>query len=234
MKRGLQSEKAQEELLEIAHRRGHVQHYVHRTGNLCEFTIMCPGLVCFVTAVRLLKLSSTPEDILHEYAAVIGQLRFIASSPAVSRELWLRTPRGAWRFFRISDDGILEIDRHGMPLANGTGPVMNAESAAAEGKRMVPDPAFPGRRTSADDRQLPAVRGPVPEKDPAPGTEHPVHAAEKAGGPWSAPVAIISPVNNPGSPGEPDLSEFPKVNLELFRVFMRQRERQKKSQCPAE
>jgi hypothetical protein len=67
---------------------------------------------------RLDRLTVTPEDILHDFAAEITLLRFIVSTPGVSRELWLRTPHGAWRFFRVLDDGIIELDRDGKVLEN--------------------------------------------------------------------------------------------------------------------
>lgn len=98
MSRGPEPVRAKEEALPIAGKRGLVQRYRHAAGTICDFTIMSPGLVSFVWAMRMLRLSCSPLDILHEFGRAIDQLRFIASSPAISRELWLRTPRGAWRF----------------------------------------------------------------------------------------------------------------------------------------
>ena len=256
MSRGPEPQKAKEESLEIAGRRGHVQRYMHRKGNLCEFSIMCPGIVCFVTAMRLLKLSSTPEDILHDYAKVIGQLRFIASSPAISRELWLRTPRGAWRFFRVLSNSIIELDCSGMPLANGAGPVsecpastivitvpvpgaglkngQNGPMTAAGIPRNENDPVELNRKPSADNvPTLQSAPVPEPEKDPAPLSRTAGPVAENAGNTGSAPAPITDLANNPGNPEETDTSRFPGINLELIRRFMRWRkERQKKDRGP--
>jgi hypothetical protein len=163
--RGPKPLRAQEESLSLAERRGLVMRYQQRRGNICDFSIMSPGLVCFVCAMRLVKLSSTPEDILHDSAPAIGDLRFIASSPAISRELWLRTPRGAWRFFRVLDDSILELDCYGMPLVNGTGPVKNLLPAAGAGMPGTPGPAQRNDKKTAGNRRPAAGKKPEPEKD---------------------------------------------------------------------
>jgi hypothetical protein len=122
---------ARDESLLLAARRGTVHSHVHRRGNVCDLSIISPGLVVFVCAMRLLKLSSTAEDILHDFTAAIARLRFIVSSLVVSRELWLRTPRGKWRFFRLLDAGILELDCNGNPIADGS----SQSPAAAPGNR---------------------------------------------------------------------------------------------------
>jgi hypothetical protein len=166
MTRGPQPLKAQDESLPIAEKRGLVMRYQHRRGNVCDFSIMSPGLVSFVCAMRLIRLSSTPEDILHDFAKVIGQLRFIASSPAISRELWLRTPHGAWRFFRVLDGSLLELGRDGMPLANGTGPVRDTLHAPISGPVTKPKPALPTDKKSAADGRSAAGKKPDLEKEP--------------------------------------------------------------------
>lgn len=251
MTRGPEPKKAKEESLGIAGRRGHVQRYLHRKGNLCEFTILCPGLVCFVTAGRLVKLSSTPEDILHDYARVIGPLRFIPSSPGISREIWLRTPRGAWRFFRILDNGLLEIDRYGMPLAHVTAPAGAGAAAgivaalpvrpgsAPAGNGLVRAEEKPGGGNDPDGQSrtkvrknipaFPAAPGPEPAKDPArgPGGTSPVPENRDTDG--ECPVQGQSPAHGPGKPYEPDLSQYPGINLELIRRFMRWRKSREKN-----
>lgn len=163
MSRGPRRLKAKVESLPIAEKRGLVMRYQHRRGNVCDFSIMSPGLVSFICVMRLIRLSSTPEDILHDFSSVIGQLRFIASSPAISRELWLRTPRGAWRFFRIPDESILELDRDGMPLKN-IGPIKVALAGAGPVKK--PEPVTQNGNKSRRGRQCATEKDPVPIKNP--------------------------------------------------------------------
>jgi hypothetical protein len=252
--RGPRSLRAQDESLPIAEKRGLVMRYQHRSGNVCDFSIMSPGLVSFVCAMRLIMISSTPEDILHDYAKVIGQLRFIASSPAISRELWLRTPRGAWRFFRILDSTNIELDRDGMPLSN-TGPVKNSSAAAGagpvkkpgangqNGKKILPaslplagkkteqknDPAEPGSGHAGENVVVsPSAINPEPENDPAMVSKPAGPMPENTDKSGTVPAQLTVPENHPANPEETDTSQFPGINLELIRRFMRWRkERQK-------
>jgi len=138
---------------------------------------MSPGFVSFIAVKRLDRLAVLPEDILHDFAAVIAMLRFIVSSPVVSRELWLRTPHGAWRFFRVLDNGIIELDRDGMVLENA-GKVLTALPAAGAAKKAEPVPGVkkkPGRKrrdeagkNSVLPEHLEAAKDPGPSKDSVP------------------------------------------------------------------
>lgn len=237
MSRGPRPARAQDESLPIAGKRGLVMRYQHRRGTICDFSLMSPGLVSFVCVKRLIRLSSTPEDILHDFSTVIGQLRFIASSPAISRELWLRTPRGAWRFFRVLDDSLRELDRDGMPLANGTGPA--ALPAAVTGRIQTPGlfgkkgkkaetdsrpsagkdadpvkksaPAVPAKDPGQPEitaMDLPPASAPEPEKDPKPA---------------AIPATIAEPVNDPSmAEDRMPLQEEEKIP-DPIRKFLRRR-----------
>jgi hypothetical protein len=236
MSRGPRPLKAKEAALPVAERRGLVQRYQHRRGNICDFSIMSPGLVRFVCTVRLILLSSKPEDILHDYAKVIGQLRFIASSPAISRELWLHTPHGAWRFFRILDDSNIELDCHGIPLANGTGPVNDRSTAANTGreaghstgqKSVTSGQDAAGKKTDRVKNSLPGPSG-NPGKDPAP-VFNPTNNPAPDSAAISAPAPSPAPENYPVPATETEDAQPTGINLELIRRFMRWRkERQKK------
>ena len=148
MTRGRLPLQAQEDAFPIAGKRGLVQRYQHRPGNTCDFSIMSPGLVSFIAVKRLDRLTVLPEDILHDFAAVIALLRFIVLSPAVSRELWLRTHHGAWRFLWVLDNGIVELDRDGKVLENA-GKVVTGKPAAGVAKNTNVVPGVrkkPGRK----------------------------------------------------------------------------------------
>lgn len=239
MKRGQLSEKVRDGMLERAQQRGLVQLFQHRKGNVCDLSILSPGLVSLISVVRLIRLSSTPDEILYEFAGVIGRLRFIASSPAISRELWLRTPRGAWRFFRVLDDGIAELDRYGMPLANAGVP---AGTGSASGM-VIPVPAL---RAGADDGSNgPAPAGTIFKNAAGPVAPDRIRADEPM--PLSCPVPGPAPGNDPprvltahgpeaaegreyglcdesGTPEKPACSEYPGLNPGLLKMFMRWRE----------
>ncbi len=211
MSRGPVPQTAKDEALPIAARRGLVMHYQRRRGNICDFSVMSPGLVSFVCAMRLILLTSTPGDILHDFAAAIGRLRFIASSPAISRELWLRTPRGAWRFFRVLDESILELGPDGLPLVNGTGPVNDPTPGAGAGLTTRLKKALGGgKRDRSQDGTSACTDGAGPSRDPLPAvvpaivpaqpsdtTAMPVNDPEKFTGSTTLPEIIRATENIP-------------------------------------
>jgi hypothetical protein len=241
MTRGRQPLKAQDEAIPIAGKRGLVMHYQHRRGDVCDFSIMSPGLVSFVCVMRLLRLSSTPEDILHDFSSVIGQLRFIASSPAISRELWLCTPRGAWRFFRILDSSIIELDRNGMPLANNGTAIAGASSAGA-GTKKTPEPAVQNNKKTRKEQQRVTRKNSEPAKKSAPDSK-PTKDPEKRGntaqglnpaqGPEpekdlksaTTPEKISEPVKDPGPAQDITPAPEPENIPEHIKKFLRRRKR---------
>lgn len=117
MTRGRKPIRAQEDANLIAEKRGLVQHYQQERGAVCDFTIMCPDRITFGRLRRARRLRCSIEELERAFPEDIAALRFIVSSLAIYRELWLYSPKGAWRFFRILDGSILELGRDGLPLA---------------------------------------------------------------------------------------------------------------------
>ena len=46
----------------------------------------------------------------------IARLRVIARDAAITAELWLRSKHGTWRFFLVTPNSLVEIDREGKRL----------------------------------------------------------------------------------------------------------------------
>lgn len=109
--------------LPIAHRRGKVQLAESGPDNMFNFTIVSPGLTTFVRVKFMPRILAAVEEILADFRDAIQRLRAIASGLQISRELWLRSKHGTWRFFRVTADGIFEIDDRGQALS-GTGPAV--------------------------------------------------------------------------------------------------------------
>jgi len=130
MSRGRQPIVAQEDAKPVAEKRGTVMHYQLEPGSLCDFSIMGPERVAFVRVKRVRRLCCAIEEIARKFAPDIAALRIIASVPAISREIWIYSPKGVFRFFRICDASIIELGRDGMQLA--TGPAL-APAAASSG-----------------------------------------------------------------------------------------------------
>ena len=116
MPRGRKSLVALGEAKHIAERRGDARHFRHEPDMICTFVIYIIGLVAHVRVRRVERIRFTTEWLEREAAADLAALRFIASSPEISRELWVYTPKGAFRFFRVLENSLMEFDRSGNPL----------------------------------------------------------------------------------------------------------------------
>ena len=134
MPRGRKPLIALSEAKHIAERRGEVRHFRHEPDMICTFVIYIIGLVAHVRVRRVERIRITPDLLEREAAEDLAALRFIASSPEISRELWIYTPKGTFRFFRVLEISLVELDRSGNPLP-GQAPVpartMPAAAAAA-------------------------------------------------------------------------------------------------------
>jgi hypothetical protein len=110
------------------------------------FVIYMIGLVAHVRIKRVERIRITPDWLERAAAEDIAALRFIVSSPGISRELWIYTPKGTFRFFRVLDGSLVEIDRSG---------------------QLIPEPPVP-RRRKASAAPAPAGKPGDPESAPGP------------------------------------------------------------------
>jgi hypothetical protein len=85
--------------------------------------------------MHIRRLRCTTDELKRKFPETITALRLVASSPAISRELWIRSPKGMWRFFRINDESFTELGTDGVPLTAGT-----AGTAVVPGEIFVPLP----------------------------------------------------------------------------------------------
>jgi len=113
MPRGRKPLIALSEAKHIAEKRGEARHFRHEPDMICSFVIYMVGLVAHVRICRVERIRVTPEWLERELAEDLAALRFIASSPEISRELWIYTPKGTFRFFRVLADSLAELDRSG-------------------------------------------------------------------------------------------------------------------------
>ena len=136
MTKGRKPVRALEKAEPIAANRGTIQHYVRGPGTICNFEILSPGIISKVALRCVRRLGCTISEIERECAGRISELRIIASSKEISRELWLCSPRYAYRFFRVLDKSIVELGRDGQPVPSGDpGPA----------PAVKPEPAVPGK-----------------------------------------------------------------------------------------
>jgi len=119
MTRGRPPLQAQKDAAPIAGKRGEVWPYQPKSGSTCDFTIMSPGHVAFVCVKHIRRLRCTMVELTRKFSETITALRLITDSPVISRELWICSPKGVWRFFRINDESLQELGTDGTPLTAG-------------------------------------------------------------------------------------------------------------------
>jgi len=130
MVRGRKPLIALNEAKHIAQKRGEVRYFRHEPDMICSFVIYIVGLVAHVRIRRVERIRFTTEWLEHEAAEDLATLRFIASSPGISRELWVYTPKGSFRFFRVLANSLAELDRNGQLMPDQV-PVPHRRRASA-------------------------------------------------------------------------------------------------------
>jgi len=115
----------------IAKKRGETRQFMHEPGTICNFVIYCQGFVAHVRIKRVTRVHCSHAWIESEATDALAALRAIAPGSGISRELWVFLPRGAFRFFRVTDTGLVELDRDGGVMPEKPKPV------------FVPKPAMP-------------------------------------------------------------------------------------------
>ncbi|MFA4876238.1 MAG: hypothetical protein WC586_02410 [Methanoregula sp.] len=142
MSRGPLPWQAIDNAIEIAQLRGIVQEAGHRPEYLYDFTIVSTVPVVFVAVKYSLRILAPVTELAWDFRQVIHPLQSIIRDNAVSRELWLRSRHGSWRFFRITDSGLIELDRHGNLLGE----------KICDGGEVIPEGGFPVSPSSEDIR----------------------------------------------------------------------------------
>jgi hypothetical protein len=100
-------------------------------GPSADLTIFCAHVTIFVRVRRTRSHINSILDIADKYKDDLIRLRAIPLTGVVLRELWVRSPKGDWQYFRILKDGIMEIRNSG-----------NFDRSAADIEQfaMSPDP----------------------------------------------------------------------------------------------
>lgn len=115
------------EAIAIARPRGKVQVAVRGPEARYHFTIDATTTGAFVRVRFTPRILASPADIAAEFREELVRLRSIMRDVTISRELWLRSKHGTWRFFRVTAEGVVEIDRSGQEISEkegtGAGPV---------------------------------------------------------------------------------------------------------------
>jgi len=127
----------------IARKRGCVMRIVYGLESLSDLVIRTAAYVAFVKTRRTEKITATIQEIEHAYQDLIAELRLFPVSAEILRELWIYSKHGTYRFFRINEAGLAEVDQHGLPVSRP------GEIAA---------PAVPGEAAVKEEQTPPVLR----------------------------------------------------------------------------
>ena len=117
MTRGPQPLLALREAHAIGSKRGTVMDPSSTRDPRADLTIFCPHAVFFVTIKRTRSHIRDIQDITAHYRREIAQLRRIPRTAVVCCELWVRSQRGSWLFYRVDPDAIIEIRSDGTAMS---------------------------------------------------------------------------------------------------------------------
>ena len=127
----------------VATVRGHVLIFIPSLFNIGDFIIAGNGRFVIVRIRFTHNIHAETDRIESDYRTNIGGLRS-ARSGSVSCELWLYSRYDTFRYFRVGDTGIAEIDCHGNPFSEtkspGTTGPGNAEPVATGTSESAPVP----------------------------------------------------------------------------------------------
>lgn len=119
MSRGPRPHKAIAEAIPIAKARGVVQLSTSGPERVYDISIVSKIPINFARVMFAPEILATIQQIAEDFKEEISQLRIIARDAAVTAELWLRSKHGTWRFFLVTANSLVEIDRGGKPVVSG-------------------------------------------------------------------------------------------------------------------
>jgi len=116
MTRGRPPQKALDEALPIARARGDLLEFKEEPAFDCDFMFLATDRFCIVRIKRTRHLWCTPEGLEAQCPEAIEKFRHIHAPAFLSREIWFWSPYSIFRFFRIEDAGLVELDQDGKVL----------------------------------------------------------------------------------------------------------------------
>jgi len=121
MSRGPRPHRALVEAIPIAKARGMVQLVMSGPERIFDIAIVSKIPVTFVRVMFAPAILATIQELTNDFKDEIAQLRIVTRDAAITAELWLRSRHGTWRFFIVTPNSLVEIDREGKRLIPGSG-----------------------------------------------------------------------------------------------------------------
>jgi hypothetical protein len=119
MTRGLRPHRAFAEAIPIARARGLIQMAMSGPEQIFDIAIVSKIPYTFARVMFAPEILATIQDLAEYYEKEIARLRLIARDTAATAELWIRSKHGSWRFFQVTPNSLVEIDRDGKPIVAG-------------------------------------------------------------------------------------------------------------------
>jgi hypothetical protein len=85
----------------------------HISEKMYDFSIVSGIPLAFIRVSSCKQIHATVSEITEEFRDELLKLMMITAHDAVSRELWLRSRHGRWRFFRLAGRDLIELGRDG-------------------------------------------------------------------------------------------------------------------------
>ena len=113
MTRGPRPHRALSDAIPIAKARGLIQMAMGGPERIYDLSIVSKIPITFASVAFAPKILASVPELVEYYKNDLARLRVIARDVTIIRELWIRSRHGTWRFFQITPDTLVEIDREG-------------------------------------------------------------------------------------------------------------------------
>jgi hypothetical protein len=109
--------------LPVAWARGFVTLCACGRGSVCHFVIHAEGYTAVVVIQRFRRLHGSVEAMESACRETIAGIKLVPPGLCRSLEIWAYNDHGAFRFFRISGTGLMELMKNGEAMnGNGSSP----------------------------------------------------------------------------------------------------------------
>jgi hypothetical protein len=120
MTRGPRAHRALADAIPIAKARGLIQMAMGGPERIYDISIISKIPIIFASVAFAPKILASVPELVEYYRKDLARLRVIARDASVIIELWIRSRHGTWRFFQVTPDTLVEIDREGKRIEFGS------------------------------------------------------------------------------------------------------------------
>ena len=119
MSRGPRPHRALHDAIPIAKARGLIQMATGGPERIYDISIVSKIPITFASVAFAPKILASIPELVDYYKKDLARLRVIARDAAIVIELWIRSRHGTWRFFQVTPDTLVELDREGKRIEFG-------------------------------------------------------------------------------------------------------------------